>query len=71
MSLSYYYEFTAEADSSITIVFEHNRQEILSREGLSLEETLQELEQAGAGIWDYSESFTPAISTPAVATSKV
>lgn len=68
---AYYYEFTVELNSSVTIVFEHNGEEILALEGLSLEETLRKLEEAGTGIWDCSELFTPAISTPFVEAFKV
>ena len=68
---AYYYEFTVERNASVTVVCEHQRQEVLALEDLSLEEALQKLEEFGVGIWDCSELFTPAISIPAVATSKV
>lgn len=66
-----YLEFTIETNGNITFVREKGEEQITYREGLSLNNALNELDKFGKHIWNISGTFTKTITIKGVSDSKV
>lgn len=66
-----YLEFTSETDGTVTFVHERRRRQISYKEGLQLNQALDEVRRIGGQTWNILGSFTKIISTARDRSSRV
>lgn len=66
-----FYQFTIEPNLELTVVHEHNQDEVFYQERVSIDDALAKLEEFAFQICDLSELYTQNISTQSVEVSAI